>query len=242
MSADLTALWVLAHPSAASFNAQLADAAVAGLRKDGWTVEFADLYRLGWNPLLTEEGGDDVRTQQQHLRDADLVILQFPLWWYGPPAILKGWIDRVFEAGFAYDVCDPVTGRAQKYGPHAGLAGKRALAIVTAGDRRGSIAERGISGHIDDILWPLLHGTFWYTGMYALHPHLVTEVRNFDSANVADEINTLKDRLLTVMTEPPIPYLPMDDDHYDHSIQLHPHISAGRSGTTAHRATGGASD
>ena len=47
---------------------------------------------------------------------ADLLVLQFPLWWYGVPAILKGWVDRVFESGFAYDVPDPDTGRPRKYG------------------------------------------------------------------------------------------------------------------------------
>ncbi|BDH57693.1 hypothetical protein MTP03_26320 [Tsukamurella sp. PLM1] len=113
------ALWVFAHPSGESLNAALRDAGVAELRRAGWSVDVDDLYAEGFDPVLVDEGGADVRREQRRLLDADLLILQYPLWWYGPPAMLKGWIDRVFERGFAYDVADPATGRKRKYGDGA---------------------------------------------------------------------------------------------------------------------------
>jgi NAD(P)H dehydrogenase (quinone) len=101
--------------------------------------------------------------EQDKLRDAELVVFQFPLWWYGPPAILKGRFDRVLVSGYAFGLVDPATGWVRKFGD-GGLAGRRALAVVAAGDRPGALAERGISGHIEDVLWPMLRGTFHYTG------------------------------------------------------------------------------
>lgn len=228
------ALWVFAHPRQDSLNAVLRDAGVSELREQGWTVDVGDLYREGFDPVLVDEGGDDVRVEQQRLLAADLLVLQFPLWWYGMPAILKGWIDRVFERGFAYDVVDPATGRSRKYGD-GGLARRRALAVVTAGDRPASISPRGISGDLEDIFWPLLHGTFFYTGMDALTPHLVTGVHGASGHDVLVMSDGLRRRLRAVRGEEPIPYLPMTDDHYDHSIALHPHIAAGESGGRAHR-------
>lgn len=230
-------LWVVAHPDQhTSLNARLRDVGVRALRRQGWTVDLSDLYAEAWDPVLRAEGGPDVAAAQRRLRCADLLVVQFPLWWYGMPAILKGWIDRVFQSGFAYDVVDPATGRARKYGD-GGLAGKRALAVVTAGDRPGSLQPRGISGSIADVLWPLLHGTFWYTGMSPLHPFLVTEARGLDARGVSHVGAALTARLGTVPHEAPIDYLAMDEEHYDHSIRLRGHINPGREGNSAHCAT-----
>lgn len=233
----MKALWVLAHPNQGSLNARLCHVGTRALRFDGWQVEVSDLYAMGWDPVLVEEGGPDVASEQQKLRAADLVVLQFPLWWYGMPAMLKGWVDRVFEAGFAYDVIDPDSGRARKYGD-GGLVGKRALAVVTAGDRPGSLTQRGISGSIEDVLWPLLHGTFWYSGMEALHPHLVTRARDLTPTDVERIERDLTHRLQHILQEAPIPYLPLEEEYYDHSIRLHPHVSPSDTSNRAHVGTG----
>jgi NAD(P)H dehydrogenase (quinone) len=227
------ALWVLAHPDQGSLNGRLRDSGVRALRGIGWEVAESDLYRDGFDPVLVKAGGEDVRVEQEKLRSADLLVVQFPLWWYGMPAILKGWFDRVFEAGFAYDVLAPDTGRARKYGD-GGLAGKRALAIVTAGDRPGSIGPRGISGSAEEFLWPLLHGSFWYTGMDALRPHVVPLARDVDAARFRALEEGLSERLAAVMDEDRIPYLPMTEEFYDHSIKLHAHVKPGQEGLDAH--------
>ncbi|TQL67788.1 NAD(P)H dehydrogenase (quinone) [Nocardioides albertanoniae] len=231
------ALWVWAHPHTSSLNGHLREAGITALRENGWSVDEVDLYREGFDPLLVETGEEDVRRHQERLREADLVVMQFPLWWYSVPAVLKGWIDRVFESGFAYDVPDPETGKPLKYGK-GGLVGKRALTIVTAGDRADSLGPRGISGHIEDVLWPLLHGTFWYTGMDPLRPHLITETGDVDTDVLAQLETDLAVRLKGVTDEPRIEYLPMTDDHYDHTIKLHPSVAPGKEDLSAHRSDG----
>ncbi|GGR55489.1 NAD(P)H dehydrogenase (quinone) [Nocardioides luteus] len=228
------ALWVWAHPHASSLNGRLREIGTTALTEAGWSVDELDLYREGFDPLLVEVGGADVRRDQERLRAADLLVMQFPLWWYSTPAILKGWIDRVFESGFAFDVPDPETGKPLKYGT-GGLAGKRALTVVTAGDRSATLGPRGISGDIEDVLWPLLHGTFWYTGMDPLRPHLVTEANDVSPETMARLEADLTGRLENVMSEQRIGYRHMCDEHYDHTIKLHDSVAPGEVGLSAHR-------
>ncbi len=127
---------------------------------------------------------DDVRVEQRKLEAAELLVFQFPLWWYGAPAILKGWFDRVFTNGFAYGGVDAETGLPLRYG-EGGLKGKRALIIVTAGEDARSIGTRGISGDIDALLFPITHGTLWYTGIESLDLHVIHDADALDAAAVA---------------------------------------------------------
>lgn len=110
----------------------------------------------------------EVVAEQEKLVWADTVVVQFPLWWFGVPAILKGWIDRVFIKGFAYGLSGE-DGRTLHYG-EGRLAGKRAMVVVTGGASDVSLGPRGINGSLDDLLFSLEHGTFFYTGMAVLPP------------------------------------------------------------------------
>lgn len=136
-SDPLTVRWLSAHPEKRSLNGSLRSDGVAHLRRVGHTVLESDLYAMDWDPVVrARDGGiasDDETTvfrvsadtrrahradgqppevvhEQAKLRQADAVVVQFPLWWYGMPAILKGWFDRVFVSGFAFGI-DPATGR-----------------------------------------------------------------------------------------------------------------------------------
>lgn len=120
-------LVVSAHPDPASLNAALAGFAVGRLRAAGHEVRLSDLYAMKWKATVDaddfpEHAADerlhvmaaseratlagrlsaDVAAEQDKVRWSDAVVLQFPMWWFGPPAILKGWIDRVFTSGFGY--------------------------------------------------------------------------------------------------------------------------------------------
>ncbi len=76
---------------------------------------------------------EDVKAEQEKLLWADMLILQFPLWWYHMPAILKGWVDRVYAFGFAYGVGERSdTHWGDRFGEGT-LAGKRAMLFVTVG-------------------------------------------------------------------------------------------------------------
>ena len=144
-------LIVLAHPEPRSFNAALKDVAVETLRELGHQVQVSDLYAMSWKAELgigdfpedradpdyldlsreqehafaNGSHTDDVKAEQSKVMWADLVIFQFPVWWFSMPAILKGWVDRVFSRGFAYS-------SGHKYGSGL-LKGKKAMLCLTTG-------------------------------------------------------------------------------------------------------------
>jgi len=100
---------ILAHPYAKSFNHGLAEALYTQLQHQGHHVHFHDLYAEGFHPTLTAtELGSDlsqdplVLKHQEELKTTDSIIVVHPNWWGQPPAILKGWLDRVLRNGTAY--------------------------------------------------------------------------------------------------------------------------------------------
>jgi NAD(P)H dehydrogenase (quinone) len=105
-------LVVYAHPLSDSFAAALRETIVARLREGGHEVDHCDLYGEGFDPVLTPEERRAYNTAQPdlaavepyvaRLRAAEALVLCFPTWWYGMPAILKGWFDRVWVTGVAF--------------------------------------------------------------------------------------------------------------------------------------------
>ena len=101
---------ILAHPQKGSFNHAIAETAVEQLKKNGHAVYFHDLYEEKFDPVLPgEEIPKDVPLPteiQRHCREiaeAEGIIIVHPNWWGQPPAILKGWVDRVIRPGVAYE-------------------------------------------------------------------------------------------------------------------------------------------
>jgi NAD(P)H dehydrogenase (quinone) len=105
-------LVVYAHPLSDSFAAALRDAVVARLQAAGHEIDHCDLYAEGFDPVLTaperrayNTATPDLTAVEAHiarLRAAEALVLCFPTWWYGMPAILKGWFDRVWTNGVAF--------------------------------------------------------------------------------------------------------------------------------------------
>lgn len=181
-------LWVYAHPDDRSLNGSLRDAALEQLLVDGHTVEQSDLYAMQWNPVVQPADYDhdpaerfkvatasssalaagtqtpDIVAEQQKLLRADAVVLQFPLWWFSMPAIMKGWVDRVFVEGLGYGIKRP-DGRSRRYGDGM-LAGKRAMVVLSMGGSEHTVSPRGINGDLDEMLYPIQHGILFYTGPY----------------------------------------------------------------------------
>lgn len=247
-------LWLSAHPEPQSLSGSLRRDGISHLRAGGFEVTESDLYAMNWNPVVTRQDAglkeqdrfyvsadvrstylhgrlpQDVAAEQEKLRAADAVVVQFPLWWYGMPAILKGWFDRVFVSGFAFGK-EPATGRRLRFeqGP---FTGKRALAAVTLGDRPASIGPRGKSGQLEELLFGLLHGTFAYTGMSALKPWALP------SADFTEDYDAARYSLLTrldrLFQEKPIPYRPQFTGHYTDDWELQPHIRPGETGISVH--------
>jgi len=110
-------LYVYCHPLDDSFHAAIRAEALAGLAEAGHMVDLLDLYAEGFDPVLTAERRRDYHdpaknraNNQQHvdrLMVAEALVVQFPTWSFGPPAMLKGWFDRMFGPGIAMDLTDP---------------------------------------------------------------------------------------------------------------------------------------
>jgi NAD(P)H dehydrogenase (quinone) len=175
----------------------------------------------------------DIRAEQEKIRWADAVVLQFPLWWFGPPAILKGWFDRVLVQGFAFGLADE-EGRTLRYGD-GGLRGKRGLVITTYGAREAGFGARGIHGRLDEVLFPVLHGTFWYTGIQALPPFAVHGANRMTEAEYKEHRDRLRERLRGLPTETPIPYRHENGGDYDAELVLRDEVAPGHEGLAVHR-------
>ncbi len=105
----------------------------------------------------------DIQSEVDKLLACDLLILQFPLWWFSVPAIMKGWIDRVFVNGTVY-------GAGGMRFDNGGLKGRKAMLVFTTGCFPDMMEPDGLLGQRDVILWHLQHGTFGYSGLQVLQP------------------------------------------------------------------------
>ncbi|MBN0690776.1 NAD(P)H-dependent oxidoreductase, partial [Pseudomonas aeruginosa] len=155
-------------------------------------------FENGWQSV-------DIAGEQDKLRWADTLILQFPLWWFSMPAILKGWIDRVYACGFAYGVGEHSDSHwGDRYG-EGRMQGKRAMLVVTAGGWESHYAARGINGPMDDLLFPIHHGILHYPGFEVLPPFVVYRSGRIDAERFAALSEQLGRRLDDLQRAAPIP-------------------------------------
>ncbi|HEL2979955.1 TPA: NAD(P)H-dependent oxidoreductase [Stenotrophomonas maltophilia] len=242
------ALIMLAHPEPHSFNAHLAGQAAEQLRRDGMSVEVVDLYTEGFDPLesahhypqrLQPERFDAQREQrysgehgqlpsdvQHHLQllcSTDLLILQFPLWWFAAPAILKGWLDRVLVYG-------PIYNSRQRH-EHGVMQGKRALLSVTTGSSARACAVDGREGDTRLLLWPLMY-SLRYVGFEVMEPFVVHGVRSglpADRVQAHDEalaaaVHRYREQLAHWPYWPTVPF--NDSEDFEDGVVLRAHASA----------------
>ena len=251
-------LMVYAHPEPASLTRQLVDVAAQTLQQLGHEVLLSDLYGMQWKAVfdehdfpfradserlsfVTESGHSyssgrqaiDIASEQQKLLAADAVILQFPLWWFGMPAILKGWVDRVFAYGLAYGFKG--AGNRYRYGD-GGFKGKRALLCVTAGGAAEDYSERGINGPLEQLLFPITHGTLFFGGMDVLPTYAVYGTTRMTTEGVVAAKAAWRLRLERLFEEAPIPFRPQNGGDYPDRHVLAIHVAVGQSGLTAHVA------
>ncbi len=235
-------LIVYAHPEPTSFNAAMKDMAVQTLAAQGHNVTISDLYAMGWNAVagpgdisgprsdptrfslareqtVAMETGSmsaEIAAEQAKLVAADLLILQFPIWWFGMPAILKGWGDRVFARGFAY-----LPGRKYDTGM---FKGKRAMLATTTGTSADTYAPDGIDGDILAVLWPIHNGLLRYTGFDVLPPCVAYMPGREDDATRAGQLEAYRQRLLSLDQTEPLFFHPSAD--YGPDERLKPGIVA----------------
>ena len=168
----------------------------------------------------------DVKAEQEKLLWADVLILQFPLWWFSMPAILKGWVDRVFAYGFAYGVGEHSDKRwGDRYGEGT-FVGKRAMLIVTTGGWKEHYSARGVNGPIEDLLFPIHHGILFYPGYDVLPPFVVYSADRLDEAGFGDVAARLRQRMRTLTSATPLRYRRQNGgDYLIPSLELRPELS-----------------
>lgn len=213
----MNVLIVFAHPEPHSFNGRILAATKAAF--DSHQIQVSDLYRMNFNPVggpgdftaLASSDRFDYQTEQKHafasslfeptlqaqmdkLVWADLLIFQFPLWWFGMPAILKGWVDRVFAYGFAYG-----GGRVFETGA---FRGKRALLCVTVGAPMSAFGDQGRQVEFRTMMRPYWRGMFQFVGMDALEPQVFFRAGSSEEADRIAEIERYQSRLRKIFEEP----------------------------------------
>ncbi len=252
-------LIVSAHPEPTSLTRQLVDVTVETLGATGHEIVQSELYGMKWkavfdaddflvrnNPdrlsFIMESGHayatgnqtPDVVAEQAKLLAADAVILQFPLWWYGAPAILKGWIERVYAFGFAYGYQNGTN--EFRFGDGI-LKGKRALVNVQAGGPAVDYGPRGINAPIEDLLFPLTHGALFYPGMEVLPTHAVYSAGHVSTAQEVEAIKAgWRARLAGLFTDAPIPFRAQNGGDFPDRHTMADDVAPGQTGIVAHVA------
>ncbi|MBN1885515.1 MAG: NAD(P)H-dependent oxidoreductase [Candidatus Krumholzibacteriota bacterium] len=185
-------LVVYAHPRPESFNHAVLERVTALLEERGREYVVHDLYALGFEPRLDAEGLEgymagkvppDVAAEQAAIAAADRLLVIHPTWWFGMPAILKGWIDRVFVHGFAF--------RYGEKGPEGLLAGKQAIVVTTTGGGEEAYRNHGFG---DAIRKAIDTGIFGFCGMELLERRFLFGVPAVDDAArtaMLDALSTL---------------------------------------------------
>lgn len=252
-------LVIYAHPEPTSVTRQLVQVTTDTLQRQGHEVVHSDLYGMNWkavfdandfpsradpsrlsfimesaNAYASGKQTPDVVAEQAKLLKADAVIVQFPMWWFGVPAILKGWIERVYAFGFGYGFKDGTN--QYRYGEGA-LKGKRALVQVSTGGPAADYGPRGINGPIEQLLFPLTHGALFYPGMDVLPTHTTYGAAHFKTA---EEVEAAKQawrvRVEGLFRDAPIPFRAQNGGDYPDRRTLAAAVAPERSGFLAHIA------
>lgn len=210
---------VHAHHEPTSFNAAMTREAAAALEAAGHQVVVSDLYAMGFDPVsdrrnfLTAVDPDRLRqqTEEAHASAHDsfapelqaemnklawcnVLIFQFPIWWLGAPAILKGWIDRVFASGRAYG--------GGRYFDRGVFTGKRAMCALTVGGLEPVYAEDGFYPPVEQLLWPVNHGVFAFAGFTVIEPFVVYGPNRITAEARAVYLDRYRERVLNLGTAP----------------------------------------
>ena len=216
-------LIVHAHPEPKSFTAALRDQAVATLEAQGHEVQVSDLYAMNWNPVASADDfssrenpeylvyaleqrlgvksqslAPDIQQELDKLLWADLLILNFPIFWFSAPAMLKGWIDRVLVSGICYG--------GKRFYDQGGLSGKKALVTVTLGGREHMFGDGAIHGPLEDMLRPILRGTLAYVGFDVLQPFVAWHVPYISDEARQEFLKSYQQRLEHVSDDQPMQF------------------------------------
>uniref|UniRef100_A0A8C6LEF8 Ribosyldihydronicotinamide dehydrogenase [quinone] n=2 Tax=Nothobranchius furzeri TaxID=105023 RepID=A0A8C6LEF8_NOTFU len=234
-------LIVYAHQSSGSFNAAAKDLAVEVLTAQGCSVEVSDLYAMDFKAAATvddikgsvkdadhfsylretklafEEGrlSEDITKEHAKIIEADLIIFQFPMYWFGLPAIMKGWIDRVLTNGFAFST-------EQLYSQGV-FKDKKTMLSFTTGSLESMFSPTGINGDMNVTLWPIQNGILNYCGFQVLAPQIFWAPALAAAEDRKGMLEGWRTRLQGLLEEKPLSFIPLDS--FDQkTFQLKPDV------------------
>ncbi len=209
------------HPEPQSFNNAMFHTACETLADAGNEVRTSDLHEMCFDPVssrknfktvkdpdylklqleemyATEVKGfsEDVDSEMGKIEWCDLMIWQFPLWWFGLPAVLKGWVDRVFAMGRIY-------GGDRIYETGV-FRGKRALLSLTTGGPEEVYRKDGFNGDINAILRPIHRGMLQFVGFDVLALQIVYAPVRMTDEQRAQQLANYAARLKRIGEESPI--------------------------------------
>jgi NAD(P)H dehydrogenase (quinone) len=211
-------LLMSAHDDTKSFVAALQNSALSVLERTENKIIVTDLYSQSFNPVAsmldfkTSSGthanymfeqqravnigngfSPDIEAEMQKVKDADMIVIHFPLWWGSVPAILKGWFDRVLAMGFAWDSDN----RYEK----GLMKGKKVFLVVSAGDPESYYSTEGMhKATVSQHIYGITHGTLAFCGFDVLKPyiiHNVTAASREELESRIDEYRIILDSLST---------------------------------------------
>jgi len=219
---------VSAHPEPKSFNTALRDLSIRVLANLGHEVRVSDLYDMHFNPVASamdfsdrvnpdylvyaleqrhgyENGtlAPDIQDEIEKVLWCDLLILNFPLFWFSTPAILKGWIGRVLISVLTYG--------GKRFYDRGGLKGRKAMVTLTLGGSPHMLDENGIHGPLEDMLRHLLRGTLYYTGMSVLPPFVAWHVPYIPDDARKDYLKAYEERLCKLNDLEPLTFPSLEE-------------------------------
>ncbi len=215
---------VHAHHEPQSFNGSLTRHAVELLTAAGHEVQVSDLYAMKFDPVsdrrnylsvanpdYLKQGAEDryasahdgfvpeLRAEMEKVDWCDALIFQMPLWWFGMPAILKGWVDRVFAAGRMY-------GDGKWYENGVGK-GKRALLSMSTGGGASIYSDDGLNPKLHAVVTPIQHGVFWYNGFAPMEPFIAWSAGWCEPVQRGQYLEDYAARLLQLFDDPPLRFI-----------------------------------
>ncbi|WAR00303.1 NQO1-like protein [Mya arenaria] len=222
-------LIVYAHQEPKSFNGALRDVAVSALEEDGHDVYVSDLYAMKFDPVAsrnifkdlkdpnyfnfqnelshaadTGQLADDLDREMKKILQADLIILQFPMYWLGLPAILKGWIDKCFAERVCFDTTN------MKWYDHGPFVNKKLVLSFTTGGSASYFSNTGVFGDMDVLLWPI-HNSLRVTGLQVLAPQIFYAPGEIASDDRKRMLDGWRERLRDIWKEDPLPFVHIDN-------------------------------
>jgi NAD(P)H dehydrogenase (quinone) len=221
-------LIVYAHHEPKSFSAALLQQSIEILKACGHEVVVSDLYAMNFNAVA--DAGDftsrrfpnalqydreqknayqngrlaaDIADELEKVLWCDFMILQFPLWWYSVPAIMKGWIDRVFLHTVAY-------GNGMRFDA-GGFKGRRAMLVMTTGCYEQMLQPDGLLGDVNVMMYHIQAGALAYTGFDVLPPYCAYSIHYTDDTRRQQYLDDYAQRLRTLAITEPMRFQKMAD-------------------------------